>query len=261
VETIAIWDVIPRLTLRGGYRHVWGDASQQVLPPAGLASADRAELRRNVAIGGFTFRPRKKITITGDAEGAPSDRAYFRTSLYEYQRARAQVRYQVRDGLSVTGDFNLLNNQNPTPGVDGDYLARQQSVSVSWSPAGARRFDFLGAYTRATVRSNILFLVPQTLTPAESIYRENSHIITALLNVNLPHIHKLSPKLTTGGSFFLSSGSRPTNYYQPNAKLSLPTGKNLNWFAEWRYYGFAEPFYPYEDFRTHAVTAGVRISR
>ena len=261
VETIAIWDVIPRLTLRGGYRHVWGDASQEVLPPAGLASADKGKLRRNVVIGGFTYRPWKKLTVTGDAEGAPSDRAYFRTSLYEYQRARAQVRYQVRDGLVLTGDFNLLNNQNPTPGVNGDYLARQQSVSVSWSPASSKHFDFLGAYTRATVRSDILFLIPQTLTPAESIYRENSHIVTALFNINLPHTHKLAPKLTAGGSFFLSSGSRPTDYYQPNAKLSLPTGKNLSWFAEWRYYGFAEPFYPYEDFRTHTVTAGVRISR
>ena len=101
----------------------------------------------------------------------------------------------------------------------------------------------------------------RSLTPAESIYRENSHIITSLVNVDLPQIHKLSPKLTAGGSFFLSSGSRPTNYYQPNAKLSLPMGKKVSWFAEWRYYGFAEPFYSYEDFRTHTITAGVRISR
>jgi len=220
-----------------------------------------------VVIGGFTFRPRKRLTITGDAEGAPGDRAYFRTSLYEYQRARAQVRYEIRDGLNVFGDFNLLNNQNPTPGVDGDYLARQQSVSVNWSPHEAKRVDFLGSYTRATVRSNILFLIPQTLTPAESIYRENSHIVTALFNINLPRVgisklsSKLSPKLTAGGSFFLSSGSRPTDYYQPTAKLWLPMGKKLNWFAEWRYYGFAEPFYSYEDFRTHTITAGVRITR
>jgi len=261
VETTVIWDVIPRLTLRGGYRHVWGDASQFILPPAGLASSDAGELRRNVAMAGFTYRPRKKLIITADAEGAPGDRIYFRTSLFQYEKARAQVRYEIRDGLNVSGDFNLLENQNPTPGVNGDYLARQQSVSVNWSPHDAKRFDFLGSYTRATVRSDILFLIPQTLTPAQSIYRENSHIITALFNINLPHTKKLSPKLTAGGSFLLSSGTRPTDYYQPNAKLSVPWGKKLNWFAEWRYYGFAEPFYPYEDFRTHTITAGVRITR
>jgi hypothetical protein len=261
VETMVIWDALPRLTLRGGYRHVWGDASQAILPPAGLASADQGELRRNIVIGGLTYRPTKKLTITGDAEGAPGDQAYFRTSIYEYQKARAQVRYQIRDDLTLSGDFNLLNNQNPTPGIHYDYLARQQSVAAWWSPAGNKRFDLQGAYTRATTRSDILFLIPQTLTPADSVYRENSHILTGLAIINLPQTSGLAPKLTAGGSVFLSSGSRPTHYYQPNLKLSLPTGKKLDWFAEWRYYGFGEPFYLYEGFRTHIVTAGVRITR
>jgi hypothetical protein len=261
IETDVIWDVIPRLTLRGGYRHVWGDASQEILPPAGLASADHVELRRNVAIAGFSFRPTKKLTVTGDVEAAPGNQIYFRTSLYEYQIAQAQVRYQVVKGFSFGGNFSLLNNQNPTFGVRGDYLARQQSVSLFWSPAANKRFDLQGTYTRSTVRSNILFLVPQDLRPAESIYKENSHIVTALGNVTLPHVAGLSPKITAGGSFFISSGSRPTSYYQPLAKLSVPVSKKVTGFAEWRYYGFAEPFYSYEDFRTHTITAGVRITR
>jgi hypothetical protein len=261
VETDVIWDVRPRLTLRGGYRHVWGDASQAILPPAGLASADKVELRRNIVIGGFTYRPTHKLTVTGDAEGSPGDQAYFRNSLFDYQKARAQVRYQVIKGLSLSGNFNLLNNQNPALGVRNDYLARQQSISAFWSPAEGKRFDMQASYTRGTLRSDILFLVPQTLTPQPSIYRENSHIVTGLWNVNLPHIRALSPKITGGGSFFLSNGTRPTNYFQPLAKLSVPTGKRLNWFAEWRYYGFDEPFYAYENFRVHIVTAGVRITR
>jgi hypothetical protein len=171
------------------------------------------------------------------------------------------VRYQIAPGLSVSGDVNLLSNQNPAPGVRGDYLARQQSISFLWSPGEGKRYDVQGAYTRATVRSDILFLQPQDLAPQPSIYRENSHIATALWNVNLPQVHKITPKVTAGGSFFISSGSRPTNYYQPLAKLWVPTGKNLNWFAEWRYYGFGEPFYPYEDFHAHTITAGVRIWR
>jgi hypothetical protein len=261
VETDMIWDVIPRLTLRGGYRHVWGNASQQILPPAGLASADHVELRRNIAIAGFSYRPMKKLTITGDVEAAPGNQIYFRTSLYEYQQARAQVRYQVINGLSLSGDFFLLNNQNPAPAIRNDYLARQQSISALWSPSSGKRFDLQGSYTRGTVRSNILFLVPQDLRPAQSIYRENAHTITALGNVTLPQIAGYSPKITVGGSFFLMSGTRPTDYYQPLAKLTFPLGKKLSWFAEWRYYGFAEPFYSYENFRTNLVTAGVRLTR
>jgi hypothetical protein len=261
VQTNVIWQVRPQVILRGGYRHEWGDASQAVLPPAGLASADSVELRRNVVIGGLTLKPTKKLTITGDAEGAPDDRAYFRTSLHNYQYARAQARYQIAAGISVAGDFNLLNNQNPAPDVRGDYLARQQSISVVWSPDDGKRFDVLGSYTRSTVRSNILFLQPQDFAPRDSIYRENGHTATALWNWKLPHTGGVTPKITAGGSLCVTSGSRPTKYYQPTATLWLPTGKHLTWFGEWHYYGFGEPFFTYEDFHAHTITAGVRISR
>jgi hypothetical protein len=68
----------------------------------------------------------------------------------------------------------------------------------------------------------------------------------------------LAPKLAAGGSFFLSSGSRPSSFYQPIAKLSAPLGKKITCFAEWRYYGYGEAFYLYEGFRTHLLTAGLR---
>ena len=83
------------LTLRGGYRYVWGDANDAVLPPAGLASSDHGQLRRNVGIGGVTFRPNQRLSVTGEVEEASSSGAYFRTSLYDYQKVRAQARYQI----------------------------------------------------------------------------------------------------------------------------------------------------------------------
>jgi hypothetical protein len=261
LETNVIWEVYPRLTLRIGYCYVWGDASQEVLPPEGLASADHVELRRNAVLGGFTFRPTQKLTIRGEASGAPDDSAYFRTSLHNYQKASAQVRYQVAKGVTLSGDFYLLNNQNPAPDVRGDYLARQASAAIVWSPNDGKRFDMQGSYTRSTIRSNILFLQPQDLVPQDSVYRDNAHTATGLWNLKLPSTHGVTPKITAGGSLFISSGSRPTRYYQPLAKVWLPTGKHLNWFAEWRYYGFGEPFYTYEDFHAHTITAGVRIIR
>ena len=261
VQTDVFWEVYSHLTLRAGYRYEWGDASQRILPPAGLASADDVDLRRNVVLGGFTFRPWQKLTITGEAEGAPDDQEYFRTSLHNYQTARALVRYQAAPGITVSGNFNLLNNQNPAPNVRGDYLARQASVSFLWSPHGGKRFDMLGSYTRTTLFSDILILQPQNLVPAQSIYRENAHTATLLANLNLPHLRGFEPKITAGGSLFISSGSRPTRYYQPNATVWLPIRKNLKGFAEWRYYGFGEPFYTYEDFHAHTITLGVRVMR
>jgi hypothetical protein len=260
-EIDVFFDATSKLTLRGGYRYVWGDASDTILPPAGLVSSDHGKLRRNVGLGAVTLRPSHRISITGEVEGAASDGAYFRTSLYNYQKVRAQARYQATASLSFAADFTLLNNQNPLPGVNYDYLAHQESLSVLWSPAGGKRWDFEGSYSRSDLRSNIGYLSPQDLSPQTSLYRDNSHTATGLFNLTLPHGARVAPKLTAGGSIFISSGSRPASYYQPIAKLWLPLGKNLNWFTEWRYYGYGEAFYLYEGFRTHLMTTGLRLTR
>ncbi len=80
-EVNVFFDVTSKLTIRGGYRYVWGDASDAILPAAGLVSADQGKLRRNVGLGGATFHPTSKISLTADVEAASSGGAYFRTRL------------------------------------------------------------------------------------------------------------------------------------------------------------------------------------
>jgi hypothetical protein len=63
-----------------------------------------------------------------------------------------------------------------------------------------------------------------------------------------------------GGAFFFSSGSRPTQYYQPVGNAIIPLTASVAWTSEWRYHGFGESFYGFEAFRTHLVTTGIRIS-
>ena len=70
-----------------------------------------------------------------------------------------------------------------------------------------------------------------------------------------------APSLTAGGSLFISRGSRPTRYYQPLARLSLPLHKHVIWNTEWQYYGFGEQFYFFEAFRTHIFMTGLRVTR
>ncbi len=258
-EINLFFDATSRLTLRGGYRYVWGDARDATLPPAGLASSDQGKLRRSVGIGGIVFRPSQKISISGEAEGGSSSGAYFRTSLYDYQKVRARARYQATAALSLSADFSLLKNDNPLPGNHYDYLAQQESLSFLWAPK--KTWDFQGSYSRSTLRSDIPYLVPQDLQTAQSRYRDNAHTATALFSTSLPGRSGLAPKLSAGGSFFISSGSRPTSYFQPSAKLFVPVTKQLNWFTEWQYYGYGEAFYLYEGFRTHLYTTGLRLTR
>jgi hypothetical protein len=99
------------------------------------------------------------------------------------------------------------------------------------------------------------------LITEQSDYRDNSHTINALINLNMPGWLGYKTKLAFGGSAYLSSGSNPTTFYQPEAKLSVALRKNLSWISEWRYYGFDQSFYLYQSFRTEMITTGVRLSR
>ena len=257
-QTDVLLDVTHRLTLRGGYRYVWGNAETGNLLIAGPGQ-ESSELRQQVGLAGANFRASQKLSLNVDFEGASTDHAYFRTSLYNYQKMRARARYQLASTLSLQASFSLLNNQNPTPGINYDFLSRQNSLSAAWTPS--KRVTILGEYTRSTLRSNIGYLDPEFFSPALSLYRDNAHSASALIDLALPSYAKLAPRLAFGGSLFISSGSRPTTYYQPLARLSLPLHKGLVWKSEYRYYGYGETFYQYEGFRAHLLQTGLTISR
>ena len=256
-DVMALYDVTRKINLRGGFRRVWSDARQYVLPQTGLPGTDASYLRRNVALGGATWRPFSKLSLNADAEVARSGQAYFRTSLYDYQRLSARVRYQLLSELHLSGDYWWLNNQNPTPNSGWDYNGQRLTAALLWMPKGGKWISFQGDYTRATLRSDINFLVPQSFAREWSRYRDNAHIISTLAEVNLPH----KAKLAAGGSVFLSAGSRPTNFYQPRGRLQVPLHGGFSWISEWRYDGYGEPLYQYEGFRTHLITTGIRVSR
>jgi hypothetical protein len=258
-EIDVFYDATSKLMLRGGFRHVWGEESDAVLPAAGLVSSDQARLRRNVGLGGLRYRPIQKLSLTAEAEVGSSGAADFRTSLYNYQRVRAQARYQAIKSLNITADFTALLNNNPVVGVNSSYRGQQESLSLFWSPA--KIWNFQGSYTRSTVYSDLSYLDPGTLQMLPSIYRDNANAATALFNVNLPRGTAMGPKITAGGSLFTSAGSRPTTYFQPIVTLWLPLMKHVSWFGEWRYYGYGESLYPYENFHASLITTGLRLTR
>jgi hypothetical protein len=251
-------DVTHKLMLRGGYRYSWGDAEDPAPLLAG-GGEESSDLRQQAAIAGIHYRPIQRLTLDADFEDAVSDHAYFRTSLYNYQKMRARARYQLANKLSLQASFSLLDNQNPTQGINYSFLSRQNSISASWTPS--KRVSILGEYTRSTVYSNINYLEPETLGPEESLYRDNAHSASSIVDVALPGYAKLTPRLSFGGSLLISSGSRPTTFYQPLIRLAVPVRKNLAWKSEYRYYGYGEVFYLYEAFRAHILQTGISISR
>jgi hypothetical protein len=259
-QTDVLFDLTSKLTLRGGYRYVWGDATVLAGQLSQSGTMASGQLSRNVGLAGLTFRPSQKLSLNLDYEGASSDRIYFRTSLNDYYKLRARARYQLVASLMLQANFQVLNNQNPAAAIQYDFGSRDNSLAVYWTPAGGKRFTLMGEYDRSTLSSSINYL-GLFLSPAVSYYRENAHTASSTIDIALPGYAGLTPKLTAGGSLFISSGSRPSRYYQPLMRLSLPLQKHVYWNTEWEYYGYGEQFYLYEGFRAHVFMTGLRLTR
>ncbi len=254
VETNAIFDLTRSLTVRGGHRYVWGMAYDATLPPEGLITVARTVLHQHVGLGSVTLRRGSRLWVTGEIEAASSGGGYYRTSLYDYRRVRLQGRYQLSKTVQLHANYRLLSNENPLGGTGYYLLGHQESMALAWTPA-ARKWNFDGAYEHCGYQSRIGYRIPQTLATEVSVYRENCHTVSGLLHAEFAQL-----KLTAGGSLVRTSGTRPTEWYQPAIKIDGPLRKRVAWFGEWRYYGFGETFSRYENFRAHLITLGLRFS-
>jgi len=250
-EIDVFYDVTSHLILRGGYRYVWGDTDLGAPSLSGLA-LETASVRQNIGIAGINYRFTQKFRVIADAEGSSSGQTFFRTGLQQYQKARVRASYDVVSSLHFGADFSLLNNSNPDPSVKLDFSSKVESASLLWTPKGGKWANLLLDYSRSAISSNILYLVPETLTPAPSIYKENAHSMTAVVSVKW---------FSFGGSLFISSGSRPTEYFQPLARFSIPLNKHVRWNTEWRYYSMSETFYAFEDFRSNQLMTSLRFTK
>jgi hypothetical protein len=259
-EVNVLVDVTSWLALRGGHRYVWGDSTHRAPVLGETVLNETGELSMQVGLAGLTLRPAENLSLSLDCETASADRNYFRTSLQDYRKLRARARYRVLQSLSLNANFSLLRNENPSTASRYEFLSRDNSISAYWSPWGGKWINLLGEYTRTTLTSDISYFIPQQLTRAQSFYSENAHIGTGMLDVSFPELMKSSPKLSVGGSLFRSTGSRPTEYYQPIAKFLFPVYRGAQWMSEWRWYRFAESRYQYEGFRTHHFVTGLRLT-
>ncbi len=258
-EFNVLFDLTLRLTLRGGHRYVWGDASVRAPVLSQTGSQEAGQMKMNVGLAGLTFHPVRKVGLYFDFEAGSADRNYFRTSLQDYKRMQTRAKYQVLTSLSLSANFSLLNNENPSQASRYQFESRNNSLTAYWTPKGGKWIGILADYTRSTLTSDLSYLVPQTLQTARSLYVERAHTGTAALDLSFPKLHQQSPKLTLGGSLFVSSGSRPTQFYQPLGRFSFPVCRRASLFADWRWYNLGEQFYAYEGFRTHQFILGLRL--
>ncbi len=268
-ETDLLYDVTRFFTVRVGQRYVWGDTTAPAalnIAESGIAS-ERGVLRQNVAIAGATVRLPFNVRLTADFEASPGDRTYFRTSLNDYQKGHVIAAWRPSSELEVSFNAGVLRNQNPDPSIRYDFLSRDDTLSANWNPTAWKGFAILGEYSRTTVYSNITYLIPNEpnadftgFASALSLYRENAHIGTLLADIPLFGTGTIRPKLSLGGSFFVSSGSRPAQFWEPMARFSVPLVSHVQFSTEWRWYALTQTYYLYEGFRTNQFNIALRFS-
>src|SRR5260370_20379891 len=160
-----IVDVTSKITLRGGWRYVWGDATVRAGTLSQTGPLEFGALKRNVGLAGATIRPWRKLSLNVDYEGAITDQNFFRIGLYNYNQVRARARYQASPSLFFQANFRFLDNQNPTAGVNYDLRSRANSLAVYWTPSSGKRVSVMAEAHRDTSFSRIVELPPPLYHP------------------------------------------------------------------------------------------------
>jgi hypothetical protein len=255
-------DIVAGLTVRGGHRFDWGDARTRstTFDPSPL---QEAALRRHVGLGGLSYRLGNRVRLNADYEAASTSRAFFRTSLRDYRKFRARASYapQPAPEWRASVDFLWLDNENPDPTVRWDYTSRAATAILQWFPWDGRYYDITAEYTRATLHSRIDFIVPQTFDNFRNRFREASNSGTVLVNFRRGGWHPRQPGITLGGSFVVNNGNRPTRYYQPMARVSVPLANSVAANGEWRWYSMTQRIYSIENFGSHQLLLSLTLSR
>ena len=270
LQTEGLLDIAKGYTLRGGYRYEWGESLLRAGANGGSSPSERGELERHVELVGFQARPIKPLTLNADVEIGNGVKTYYRTGLMDTRKYRILGRVTLPKNLLFSTIYSRFENKNPAATVQLgsvsqtlpnqlDFRSQAASANLQWLPGGGKKFTIIADYTRSSIRSDVSYLYPLGLFPLESLYRDNAHTGTLMADVRIPVTKSYAGKLTFGGSFVTTEGTRPSRYYQPLGRLQLPLTPKLEFFAEWRYYGLTQANYTYEGFRSHNFMGGFRF--
>ena len=243
----AFYDVTNRFTIFGGHRYLWGEAEVRRATIAPGGPTERGQLRRHSVLGGFIFRPTAKLTLNGETEVGRGRQAYFSTSLQDFEQMRLRARYQLSTAWHLNARFARLDNHYPFASHN-----QQANVTLQWT---RQAVSVMADYTRSSIRSDLSLLDPVLYRFSRSLYQDNAHTGTLATDWRLPR----KATLTLGGSLFRSSGTRPSRFYQPLARLRLPIAARASFLAEWRQASLGQALYPAESFGMHQFTVGLRI--
>lgn len=259
LQTEGLFDIAKGYTVRAGYRYEWGESLLRSATYGSTTPTEKGELKRHVGLAGFQARPVKQVTVNADVEIANGVKTYYRTGLMDSRRYRVQSRVSLPKSLLFGVIYSRFENNNPSDTVKLDFTSQAASANLQWLPGSGKNISVIADYTRSTMHSDVSYLYPLGLFPLQSLYRDNAHTGTLMADLRLPINKSLAGRLSFGGSFVTTEGSRPSRYYQPVGRLRLPMTPKLEFFSEWRYYGLTQANFIYEGFRSNQFMGGFRF--
>lgn len=257
--TRAVFSIDRRWTVDGAVTHVRADALS-----AGSALFDpgQRDLRRTTGRAGIGARPTESMEIRADFEIQRGREIFFRTDSQDVERLVLRWRYDVTGTVTATVFGSIWDHTGRSEDIGIDQDRHVYGADITWTPR-LRWIDAVQAsYERLSFSSDIGILVPQTLQPDVSRYRERGH--TAALAVMTPVYGIL--EAYAGGTLFVTTDedvhagarTKPTRYYRTEAGFAFPIREGLHWTGGWGYVAYNDPSVLEEHFRTHLVTSGFR---
>jgi hypothetical protein len=211
-------------------------------------------MHRNSVVVGFALRMSDRLKLHANFDDEGGDATFFRTDRRNFRRVRTRGRYQVRDDFQVGISASIWNNDNSVADLDFLERSREETVDISFTPQSGKWISLIASYGRGTFRSDLPFIIPQSFQVDRSIYRERGHSSSVSLTVKPFN----GGEAQVTGDFFVSTGDRPTRFYNPRARLSFGVGENSSLFGEWRWHEYSNQSFSREAFRAHLLATGVQ---
>ncbi len=234
-----------RTFFRVGHRH-----EHKVVKSDSRFSQDRDVL---VLGGGYEFSSTNRIGV--DYEYGTTNQPVERVDAIDFHRLRINGRMAPISSLHLEGLVTLFDHDDDLDAIDLTSRDRNYALRFSFDPS--RRFSLSGGFERSSFRNDALYLMPQTISPDRSVYREKGNYADLTVTVYVVG----DAFLELGYAFWGTSGTFPLSAHRPVARLEVPLAERLSFYGQWNYYGYneKESLFP-ADYRTHLVVAGLRIS-
>ena len=159
-------------------------------------------------------------------------------------------------GFSLNGRVILRGNKDAAPDIGLKSHDRNYIAGLNYQPN--ERFSLSLDYSRTTLFSNLLIVLPQNLRTASSIFDERVSGIGGSLAIGVYR----GSKIELGYRGILNRGSFPLDYHQPYASLWIPVGHGMAFKPNWQYFDYKENLFGgLESYKTHLVTFALIYSR